>query len=351
MANFIKPIKNSYFFGLIFLLTAISGCSHNPISTTTAYVLEGIVEEESLSFVFASDDPDTGCHLGQSFDYFLGSVNVMTDSNNKYLPMIPTLSSLCSEYKAREAELRSIRALNNRDVAEAKDARSLQQYWLAKTAERRLKAFNIGMKVFEYETGDNEWNCPMFDESREEVSFMLTLVMGSLAIKNDAESGMAVGVPRNIASTILEAADCLDNRRWGGAPQALQALLWLLLPDKKPADITKSNWEILEYANRSTVRVGNRLGSGLHAVAAEVAGNKEQTFNALAIYKQTIGNPIFEKDDYRIVDQVATRFIREISNVLWTSEVGYRTPFGQLGALPPTLQETDDNSEDLDSLL
>lgn len=351
MANFITPIKNSYFFVLLFLLTAISGCSHNPINVTTGYVLEGIVENESLEFVFAQDDPDTGCHLGQSFDYFLGSVNVMTDSNNKYLPMIPLLSSYCSEYKAREAELRSIRALNNRNIAEAKDARALQQYWLAKTAERRLKAFNVGMKVFDYQTGNNEWNCPVFDESKEEASFMLSLVMGSLAIKNDAESGMVVGVPRNIASIILEAADCLDNRRWGGAPQALQASLWILLPDKKPANIKKSNWEILEYANRSGVRVGNRLGSALHGVAAEIAGDKEQQLNALAIYKRSLGNPVFEGNDYRLVDQVATRAMRDLSNIIWTTEVGYRTPFGQLGTLPPTLQESTDDSEDLDSLL
>ena len=347
----IKPMNRSSLFGLSLLLLAITGCSHNPVSVTTGYVLEGIVENKTFPYVLAQNDPDIACNLGQSFEYFLGSINDMTDSKNSNDPMIPLLSSLCSEDKAREEELRSIRALRKHDIEEAKDASIIQKQWLAKTAQRRLDSFNIGMNVYEFESTSNSPECPTFHNDRDEMSFMLSITMGSLAIKNDAESGMLVGVPRSMASSILSAANCLDNEKWGGAPQALQALLWQLLPNKKPTSITQSNWEILEYASRNTVTAGNHLGSALHAITAEISGNKEQLYKALDLYKETAGHQVFTTGEFLLVEKVSTSFVQDISNALWTSEVGYRTPLEELGSLPPTIRQEQDDSEDLDSLL
>ncbi|MFQ3171969.1 MAG: hypothetical protein ACI9DG_002008 [Oleispira sp.] len=351
MTNIIKPIKNSYFLVLIFLLMIMAGCSHNPISYTTGLVLEGMVENETYPYVLAQEDTDAACNLGKSFEYFIGSVNNMTDLKNGSLAMLPLLSSLCSEYHAREAELRSIRALRRSDIEEAKDARQLQKQWLATTAQRRLNSFNIGMEVYDFNSKSSSYECPIFNNKNDEVSFMLSIAMGALAVKNDAESGMAVGVPRKIASTILNAANCVDNESWGGAPQALQATLWILLPNKKPSNVKKSNWEILEYASRNSAKVGTRLGNALHAIAAEIAGNRDELYKALSIYKETVGNEAFKQGDFALIDKVSVGFIHDISNVLWTSEVGSRTPFQALGNLPSTITQDQDNSENLDSLL
>ena len=351
MINIIKPTNNSSIFSIMLILLTMTGCSHNPVSVTTGYVLESIVEEETFPYVLAQSDPDVACNLGQSFEHFLGSVNGMTGSKNSYNAMIPLLSSLCSEDRAREEELRSIRALRKLDIEEAKDARIIQQQWLAKTAQRRLDSFNIGMHVYEFETTDNNPECPTFDKSRDEMSFMLSITMGALAIKNDAESGMIVGVPRSMASSILAAANCLDNEKLGGAPRALQALLWQLLPNKKPANIAQDNWEILEYASRNTIVAGNHLGNALHAVTAEISGNKEELYKALTLYKETASNKAFSSGEFLMVEKVSISFVQDISNILWTSEVGSRTPLGELGSLPPTIQQDQSEDEDLDSLL
>jgi hypothetical protein len=351
MTNIIKTKKNIILLSLTALLTTMTGCSHNPISYTTGIVLEGIVENETYPYVLAQDDPDMACNLGRSFEYFLGSVNVMTDLENAYFGMIPLLSSVCSEYNAREAELRSIRALRKGDVEGAKDARQLQKQWLATTAQRRSNSFYIGIETYDFKSTLSSYECPDFDEELDEISFLLSLTMGALAIKNDAESGMVAGVSRNIVSTILNGANCVDNEQWGGVPQALQATLWILLPNKKPSDIKKNNWEILEYASRSSTRVGTHLGNSLHAVAAEIAGNKAELYKALTLYKETAGDEAFNKGPFTLIDKISTGIIHDISNVLWTSEVGSRTPFGQLGNLPPTITEAKDNSEELDSLL
>lgn len=329
----------------------MTGCSHNPISYTTGIVLEVIVENETYPYVLAQDDPDTACNLGRSFEYFLGSVNEMTDLDNAYFAMMPLLSSVCSEYNAREAELRSIRALRKGDVEGAKDARQLQKQWLATTAQRRSNSFDIGIKVYDFQSTLSSYECPYLHAELDEISFLLSLTMGALAIKNDAESGMVTGVSRNIVSTILNGANCVDNEKWGGVPQALQATLWILLPNKKPADIKKNNWEILEYASRSSTRVGTHLGNSLHAVAAEIAGNKAEMYKALTLYKETAGDEAFNKGDFKLIDKISIGIINDISNVLWTSEVGSRTPFGQLGNLPSTITNANDNSEELDSLL
>jgi hypothetical protein len=351
MTNILKTKRNIFLLSLTALLTTMTGCSHNPISYTTGIVLEGIVENETYPYVLAQDDPDTACNLGRSFEYFLGSVNEMTDLDNAYFAMMPVLSSVCSEYNAREAELRSIRALRKGDVEGAKDARQLQKQWLAKTAQRRSRAFDLGIETYDFKSTISSYECPDLDEELDQLSFLLSLTMGALAIKNDAESGMAAGVSRSIVSTILNGANCVDNEKWGGVPQALQATLWILLPNKKPSDIKKNNWEILEYASRSSTRVGTHLGSSLHAVAAEIAGNKSELYKALTLYKETAGDEVFNKGDFMLIDKISIGIINDISNVLWTSEVGSRTPFGQLGNLPPTITEAKDNSDELDSLL
>ncbi|MFT4908821.1 MAG: hypothetical protein ACI978_002920 [Oleispira sp.] len=351
MTNILKTKINIFLLCLTALLTTMTGCSHNPISYTTGIVVEGIVENDIYPYVIAQGDTDIACNLGRSFEFFLDSVNEMTDLKNGYLAMMPLLSSVCSEYHAREAELRSIRALRKGDIEGAKDARQLQKQWLTKTAQRRSKSFDLGIQIYDFKSTHSSYECPDFDEERDEITFLLSLTMGALAIKNDAESGMAAGVSRSIASTILKGANCVDNERWGGVPQALQATLWILLPNKKPSDIKKNNWEILEYASRSSITVGFHLGSALHVAAAEIAGNRTELYKALTLYKETAGDEAFNKGSYTLVDTISIGIIHDISNVLWTSEVGSRTPFGQLGNLPPTITEAKDNSEELDSLL
>lgn len=332
---------------------ALSACSHNPVFYPTGVVLEDIVEDETFPYVLRQNDPNIACSLGNAFTYFMASINGVTDLKEAHHPMLPLLASICSEYQAREAELHSLRALRKNDIEEAKDARSLQKQWLATTALRRLNAFKAGMRAFDFEYMNDDAQCPDFDLDREEMSFLLSITMATLAIKNDSESDMAVGVPRNIPSAVLQAANCLDNDKWHGVPRALQATLWLLLPDKKPSDISEDNWAILEKASQQSIAAGFRLGNAIHTIAAELTGNKQQLNSALTYYKASADNSVFDSGDYVMVDRMASDFIRDTSNVYWTNEVGYRTPFDQLGDLPPTVQQANSESdeEELDDLL
>lgn len=178
---------------------------------------------------------------------------------------------------------------------------------------------------------------------------MLGLVTGLQAIVNDANSGGAAGVPRNIAPEAERAMRCLDNEKWAGIPNAVRATVWLLLPDTRPT-LSPDPWEVLENSSQLGFKRGLRISSALEVIAAETFGRpeiKERAIAAAAAAEKSME----VSGAYPLLDAVAKRILLHASDKHWVAEYGYRTPSSRFGSLSPVSQRSNTKTMSLDGLL
>ncbi|WP_165855490.1 hypothetical protein [Marinobacter sp. JSM 1782161] len=332
-------------FGMIALL---AGCGYNPVYQTTGAVFAGYSESEATPYVLQMGDADMACDLGRSLDPLVYSFSRVTDRPDTTGSLLQLLAANCSEQQAWEQELRYERAIFNDDVPEAKDARTAAKRWHELTAKRRLEAFNRAMRAYEYDPADPEAECPFLYADQDELTFLLGLLTGLQAIINDTNSGGAAGVPKDIAPQAERAAQCLDNEKWGGLPNAIRANVWLLLPDTRPM-MSPDPWRLLKNSSELGVEAGFRASMALEAVAGETAGRRDVIEDVIRRF-DAAESTIQVSEDYRLVDQVGRNVITHVSDKLWTREYGYRTPAAYFGQLSPE-SSSDTETMDLDDLL
>lgn len=338
-------LKTSVLTGLLFL----AGCSVNPIYQTTGIVLSNYSESEATPYVMQMSDPKMACALGEGVDPLLYSFSRVTDAPESTGSLLMLLAANCSEYRAWEAELAYLRADFEGDVPKAKDAREESKRLYAQTAKRRYKAFNRAMAAYDFDPAAETLECPDFSDDQAELTFLLGLLTGMQAIVNDANSGALAGVPRNIAPQAERAASCLDNEKWGGLPNAVRALVWLLLPDTRP-DSSPDPWVVLQHSSELGVQSGIRASMALEAVAAETFGRPDVLKDTIARFAAA-EDTIDVWDEYQLVDKAAGRVIRFSSDKYWTSHYGYRTPQSFFGKMSPERDTENVEVMDLDSLL
>lgn len=332
-------------FGVIALL---SGCGYNPVYQTTGSVITGYAESEATPYVLQMSDADMACNLGQSLDPLVYSFSRVTDKPDTTGSLLQLLAANCSEEQAWEEELRYERAMFSDDVAEAKDARNAAKRWHAITAKRRLEAFHRAMRAYEYDPADPDAECPFLYEDQDELTFLLGLLTGLQSIINDTNSGGAAGVPKDIAPQAERAAQCLDNEKWGGIPNAIRANVWLLLPDTRPV-MSPDPWRLLKNSSELGIQAGFRASMALEAVAAETAGRQDVIKDVIARFAASQKN-FKVNDDYKLVDEVGRSVILHTSDKQWTRKYGYRTPRTYFGRLSPE-STSDTETMDLDDLL
>ena len=332
---------------VIFLLLA--GCSANPIYSTTGAVLSGYSEGEATPYVLQMSDPHMACSLGEGIDPLLYSFSRVTDAPDTTGSLLMLLAGNCMEYRAWEAELAYLRADFEGNVPAAKDAREEAKRLNAKTAERRLKAFNRAMAAYEFDPAAEPLECPFLFSEQDELTFLLGLLTGMQAIVNDANSGALAGIPRNIAPQAERAAICVDNEKWGGLPNSIRALVWLLLPDTKPP-LSPDPWAVLDHSSELGVKKGLRASMALEAVAAETFGRPEVLAETIAQFAAS-EDEVEVWDDYQLVDEVAAGVIRFSSDKHWTANYGYRTPQSYFGKMSPKRDTDNIETMSLDDLL
>nr|WP_227520280.1 hypothetical protein [Marinobacter sp. LV10R510-11A] len=154
------------------------------------------------------------------------------------------------------------------NVPAAKDAREQTKRLYALTAERRLLAFHRAMAAYDFDPSKEPLECPFLFSEQDEITFLLGLLTGMQAVVNDANSGARAGIPRNIAPQAERAATCVDNEKLGGLPNAVRALVWLLLPDTQP-ELSPDPWIVLKNSSALGVKAGIRASMAIEAVAAE----------------------------------------------------------------------------------
>lgn len=335
--------------GLLAALTVLAGCSVNPIYSTTGIVLSNYSEGEATPYVLQMEDSHLACSLGEGVDPLLYSFSRVTDAPDSTGSLLMLLAANCSEQRAWEEELRYLRADYQGDVPAAKDAREAMKRLNAEIATRRHEAFLRAMRAYDYDPSLDNPACPDFSTEQDELTFLLGLLTGMQAIVNDANSGAMAGVPRNIAPQAERAAQCLDNRQWAGLPNAVRALVWLLIPDTQPAG-AQDPWQVFADSARLGVDHGMRISMALEAVAAETFGRPDVLETVLARFADSESG--FQvREDYRLVDSVAGEVVQFISDKHWTANYGYRTPQRYFGRLSEQSQQAPAEVMDLEGLL
>ncbi|MEH6560560.1 MAG: hypothetical protein V7713_03970 [Marinobacter sp.] len=336
---------------LVLLATAVlfAGCSANPVYKTTGFVLAGYSEGEATPYVMQMSDPEMACALGEGIDPLLYSFSRINDAPDTTGSLLMLLAANCMEYEAWEAELAYLRADYEGNVPVAKDARERSKRLYALTAERRLLAFRRAMAAYDFDPAKEPLDCPFLFDEQDEMTFLLGLLTGLQAVVNDANSGARAGIPRNIAPQAERAATCVDNAKTGGLPNAVRAMVWLLLPDTRP-ELSPDPWKVLENSSATGVKVGMRASMALEAVAAETFGRTDVLADVIRRFTEA-EDTIEVWDEYRLVDHVAEYIIRFSSDKYWTAEYGYRTPQAFFGKMSPERNNENVETMSLDGLL
>ncbi len=330
-------------------LIVLTGCSANPIYTTTGVVLSNFAESETTPYVLETSDPRLACALGESLDSLIYSFSRVMDAPDDTGSLLMLLAGNCSQYKAWEAELAYVRADYQGNIEAAKDAREEAKRMNALTARRRYASFRRAMAAYEFDPSAEPVECPFLFSDQDELIFLLGLMTGMQAIVNDANSGGMGGVPKNIAPQTERVAACLDNEKWAGMPNAIRSLVWLLLPDTRPEGVSDP-WQVLEGSTELGVEKGLRIPHAIQTIAAETFGRRDKLEEAIASFAESSAT-IEVWDDYRLLDEIATDMVHFSSDKYWSANYGYRTPQSFFGKMSPEGESENVETMSLDGLL
>lgn len=299
----------------------MSGCS--TVYQTTGWFAYDYTESYAIPFTMRSDDANMVCDQSQALAETLLSFSDVT--YEAHLPAISLymMSGNCAEADAHEHALAYQRAFNAQQSAQAKDARILEKRGYALAAKRQFKAYQHMVAEF----GEPGANCPDLSDD-EELYWVLGLLAGVQAVMSDLRAEGSVMVPKDIAMKSVRGMQCVDNQRWWGLPQAVQASVWVMLPDHAPDGIDP--WQQLKQASALAADAGVRMAHAVEVTIADSRGEQTRLREAIQRHAQSLkqqpANP-----QYQLMDIMAQRQILAVSDRLWTEATGSRTPFAQLG--------------------
>ena len=308
----------------LLLTVATAGCGIPEM--VTGDVMTGYTVEEFTPYLLESHDLDMACEAAVSLGAFLLSFERVVDRPNKAGVVAYVTAGSCTEVQAWEAELTHLRAVKGGVIAahEATDARFYQRRLHARAARRFYESWQrLGLAY-----GDPGGRCPQLEEEVDPAIYLLGLIAGLKAVQHDrAASGLA-GVPLDVPAAVARAADCLDDDQWWGVPAAMKAAVWTSVPGTTP-DGTDP-WAVLEAAAAKGEAAGVRLAGAIRAQAAADAGHVELARASITAVAKAQSEKQAPKK-WGLLDENATLIALAVSDRLWTSETGHRTPPGELG--------------------
>lgn len=312
--------------GMVTAATAaflLSGCSQ--IIKGGANIALGFAERHIVPPIIAMDDADMACASGNATTPLIMSTKAMGADPAKIGVLLYTSAGVCAENNALNAELRYMRAAKANQIEEAKDARIEQKRWAETAARRQYAAYLLFAEHYEakykIKLGDQ---CPSMKSDLDKTVYLMGMVSGLQAVTNDINAGGTVNVPKDIAAIVERGMSCVNNEQFWGAPNAIRAAIWTLLPgagDGKP-----DPWQVMKESSAIGERGGVRLPQALYVIAAQATGDKDKLRDALRTYGHSIeeGKPVNE--NYRLVDAIARQMIQNASDRYWTENTGMRTP-------------------------
>ena len=307
-------------------------------------LLVGFIEDYAVPYVLKTDDVGMGCVMAEALTLVIPSFAQINASPHKLAIIFGFLSGSCSEFKAWDEELRYIRAIHEKNVTEAQDARIAQKRYLNLAARRQLKGYrNLELAYAEIPGND----CPDFDSWNEEFYWLVGLMDGLQAVLNDLASEGSANVPLNISLKVGRGAGCLNNKKWWGIPNAIQAAIWVSFPSYKPEGIESLTMldESVHIGLQKGMRIVQVIAAKIHIGLGDSERIKEIIRDNVDTRSRISTNP-----DFLFLDQVATIQLQAISDLMWTEATGKRTPIGGLGDFWDDPDNTVDTVDILDIL-
>jgi uncharacterized protein YceK len=320
-------------------LYLLSGCSL--IFKTTGDMAFIYSEEYALPYTLTTDDTDMSCDMADAMTPTLLSFGEVTSAPHKLSTLMHMLSGSCVESEAKEEELSYLRAINSKNISEAKDARIRQKRLYALAAKRQFRAYKHAVVEF----GQPGGQCPKL-EKEDEIFWVMGLLAGVQSVMSDMQSQGQVGVPADIAMKSVRGMKCVNNARWFGIPVALQAAVWAMMPDSAPEGVDP--WKQLEASSVLASSTGVRLAHALEAIVADGAGDEDRLRSVIRKHAESIESRKSNRK-MRMMDKMATEQIVAISDRLWTEATGSRTPIGEFGTFWD--DEVESEAMDIDDLL
>ena len=283
-------------------------------------------EAHVTPYLLTTDDLEAGCAGAEALGGLIGSIGRVTEQPYELMVMLGLAGGGCEEARAFEKELEYLRAIRAQQPDNAQDALVLQKRHHLKAARRYYKAW---LDVIDYNNGKEVGGkCPELIQEFDQIVWLAGMVAGLQALNQDILSGVGIGVPKNIAAQVERGVGCLDNNNWFGAPMAIKAAIWLLLPGALPEG--EDAWARLEQSDLLGEKAHVRLSHVLHAFAAYSKGDMERVRKVIKRHAEQIEEfPANSK--YKLFDASATEILTRMSDKMWTEAMGYRTPVGQLG--------------------
>ena len=312
--------------GMVTVATAaflLSGCSQ--VIKGGASVALGFAERHIVPPIIAMDDADMACASGNATTPLVMATKAMGADPAKMGVLLYTSAGICAENNSLNAELRYMRAAKANQIEEAKDARIEQKRWAEIATRRQYASYLLFAEHYQtkYKVKLGE-QCPDMKTDLNKTIYLMGLLSGLQAVTNDINSGGSVNVPKDIAAVVERGMTCLDNEQFWGAPNAVRAAIWTLLPG---ADEGKPDpWQVMKNSAAIGEREGVRLPHALYVIAAQATGDETKIRDALRTYGQSLGEDKPVNKTYRLVDAIARQMIQNASDRYWTEHTGMRTP-------------------------
>lgn len=307
-----------------FLTALLSGCSQHLMRDTVASGMVDFNYDYASPWFMSSEDADVMCAMGEGMG---GMIYPMGPNVDPLIPMLSLSAGMCADEKSKEEEMRYIRAMRRNDIEAAQDARTQQKRWLSLAAQRQYFGYQAMVRAY----GEPGGECPMFKDKNNEMSYLFGLLVGLQAFQSDFATGGHVGVPTDTVSKVIGGIKCLDSDEYWGLPDAVSSMTEIMLAaagddqetlEKGYAKLAKA----AKVGEQNGVRMVQALQAQLYAMQSKPEKAKQIIRDHVASTKRTAPNP-----DYKLMDLMATRTIRYISDKLWTQATGQRTPYGKLG--------------------
>ena len=291
---------------------------------STGDLMVSYAEDQGVPYILASHDVALGCSMTEAFTPFLLSFSRVTSPPDQLATLLYQMAGNCIEMEAWQEELRYLRAVYSKNSIEAQDARISQQRLLAQAAERQL----TGYRHLTIAIAEPGAECPELSNEKEQLYWLIGLLDGMQAIMNDLASGSTIGVPLDIGSKVGRAAACLDNKKWWGVPNAIQAAIWIIIPgnnknENNPEDVLMRS---LETGLQQGVIITHVLAAQVYMGQGDIEKVKQIIRSHVGLSLQTSTN-----QQFKILNQISRLQLQAISDRLWTEATGKRTPLGKIG--------------------
>lgn len=323
-------------FVILFLFFATTSCSVQKMAMESVV---SFTKEDAIPYLMTQDDVASAAAMGEAFVPLIASMTRLEINTSEVVVASAMASGMAAEEQAREGELARLRAIRENRAMEAQDALIVEKQGHALAAKRFYDAYLNALEAY----GDLSQSCPSFEDEVSELLALLGIASGALAILHDFNAEKAVSISLDVPVKIEKAAQCFDNNKWWGLPQALRASIWLSIPGSGPQGVDPL--VVMKEAAGVGDASGVYLSRALWVQMAKSVGNEQSMCEALAGFPTDSPTT----SDYALLSAYARQMARHQADVRWTQEEGHRAPFGSM--LCPDNTVSSPESDGLENIL